>query len=212
MNVSMHWGAVGITIALYFAACSPCRSEVSDHERVLILERKLAKLEALLKDMSAAKHAGKGATARKTDHVEDAGETSKAEKESSRRAASASGREQASPPAQNDDARSAAKPIGVGQPDDAPQELFVLRENSVTLKPTAWEVYSRMSYLSRIGLLQTDRAALGSTSIRYGVFDWLELSATVPYGYASRTSQIGPGTACDIHCRGFGEFANSGQC
>jgi len=124
MNVSMHWGAVGITVALYFAACGPCRSEVSDHERVLILERKLAKLEALFKDMSAAKHAGKGGTARKIVHVEDAGETSKAEKESSRRAASETGREQAPPPAQNDNARSAAKPVGVGQTDDAPQELL----------------------------------------------------------------------------------------
>ena len=54
-------------------------------------------------------------------------------------------------------------------------------------------------------MLQTDRAALGSTSIRYGVFDWLELSATVPYGYASRTTQIGPGKHATYIVGGLGD-------
>lgn len=42
------------------------------------------------------------------------------------------------------------------------------------------------------GFLQTDRAALATTSLRVGILDWLELSATVPAFISSRTRGVGP--------------------
>jgi hypothetical protein len=225
MKASAHWGATSIAVALYSVVCGQCRSETDDHKRVLLLERKVARLEALLTSLSAGKRAGGRVKVGKT--AKAAIETAEDTKEPSPQAASTTttnrpapsaspapaqkvarsdanaGRSEANatqsdPKAAHSDANDAhadANAVGVGQPNDAPQELFVLRENNVTLKPTAWEAYTDVSYVSRIGLLQTDHAVLGSTSLRYGVLDWLELSATVPYGYASRTSQTGPGTA-----------------
>jgi hypothetical protein len=228
---------MNIALALYFLVCGPCRSETNDHERVLLLEKKVARLEALLSSLSAAKRAGGRVKVGKTDNAKGASERAEDAKEPSAQAASTTITDRPAPSASPEPAQRVARSnasaghsnanttqpdpnaahsdangahpytnaVGVGQPDDAPQELFVLRENNVTLKPTAWEAYTDVSYVSRIGSLQTDHAVLGSTSFRYGALDWLELSATVPYGYASRTTQTGPGMAATYNFGALGD-------
>lgn len=96
--------------------------------------------------------------------------------------------------------------IGVGAPGDTPQELAVLRQNSVTLKANKFEISTEAAYVSRHSPLQTDRTFLSTTTIRYGVLDWLELSATAPFGLSDRTTRTGPGTAVAKDVRGFGDL------
>ncbi len=82
--------------------------------------------------------------------------------------------------------------LGVGKPDDAPQEAFVFRQNAVTLRPLRFEADLDFGYVHSNGFLQTDRAALATTSVRVGVLDWLELNATVPAFATSRSRSVGP--------------------
>ncbi|MDR5742510.1 transporter [Caballeronia sp. LZ029] len=105
----------------------------------------------------------------------------------------------------------AALPKAVQKPsspplDDAPQELFVMRENAVTLKPRRFELSSEIDYLSRRSTLQTDNAFLNVTTLRYGVLDWLEFGVTVPYGFTARTSSFGPSNEVQYDARGFGDI------
>ena len=81
---------------------------------------------------------------------------------------------------------------GVGRPSDAPQEAFVFRQNAVTLRPWRFEADVDFGYAHNDGFLQTDRAALATTSLRVGVLDWLELNATLPGFLTSRTRGVGP--------------------
>lgn len=90
--------------------------------------------------------------------------------------------------------------------DDSPQELYVMRENAVTLKPNRLEVSSEIAYSSRRTSLQTDNGFLSNTSLRYGFLDWLELSVTIPYGFTSRTTNIGPSQEVQYDARGVGDI------
>lgn len=95
---------------------------------------------------------------------------------------------------------------GVGNADETPQELNVLRENAVTLKHAGIEVSSEVDYSRRETSLQNDRAVLSTTTLRYGVLDWLELSATLPAGYATRTTDIGVAQATTRTVSGLGDL------
>ncbi len=81
---------------------------------------------------------------------------------------------------------------GASQPGDAAQETFVFRENAVTLKPAKMELSTQFAYIRGNGFLQTDRAFVSTSAFRVGVFDWLELGATVPVYEATRSRGIGP--------------------
>ena len=82
--------------------------------------------------------------------------------------------------------------LGVGKPTDAPQEAFVFRQNAVTLRPLRVEADVDFGYVHGNGFLQTDRAALVTTSVRVGVLDWLEANATVTGFDTARTRSVGP--------------------
>ena len=83
---------------------------------------------------------------------------------------------------------------GRGAPDPAasPQESFIFRENAVTLKKGGFEISTEASYIHSNGFLQLDRALVSATSIRYGVADWIELGASLPLYYSTRSSAVGP--------------------
>jgi hypothetical protein len=91
--------------------------------------------------------------------------------------------------------------------DAAPQELNVLRENAVTLKPAGIEVSSEISYTERQGSLQRDRAVIDNTTVRYGLLNWLELSASLPIGFTTRTSDTSPFSSVTYHASGVGDFS-----
>jgi hypothetical protein len=99
------------------------------------------------------------------------------------------------------------RPPGVGEPGDAPQELNVLRENAVTLKPAGIEVSTEADYTRRETQLQNDRAFIATTAVRYGVLNWLELSATIPAGYSVRTSNTSPTTSVTKYLSGIGDLS-----
>jgi len=101
----------------------------------------------------------------------------------------------------------AAAPAAVAneRAENAPQELNVLRENSVTLKPKGFEVSQELNYTSRRSALQRDQGFIANTSIRYGLLDWLELSTTIPYGYTYRTTNLGPVQSVRQTLSGFGD-------
>src|ERR1700759_2116620 len=88
--------------------------------------------------------------------------------------------------------------------DEPVQELNVLRNNTVTLKPKGSEISTEVDYISKETSLQRDRAIISNTSIRYGILDWLELSANIPFGYTSRTTNLTPTTASVYHTHGLG--------
>jgi hypothetical protein len=91
--------------------------------------------------------------------------------------------------------------------ESAPQELNILRENAVTLKPTGFELSSEFDYARRESTLQSDRAYTNTTTLRYGVLDWLELSATVPTGYSARSTQLAAAAVVTGYASGIGDVS-----
>lgn len=110
----------------------------------------------------------------------------------------------AAPPAAPDTSATPAAVIGK-KIDEAPQELNVLRDNSVTLKSKGFEISEELDYTTRRSTLQRDQGFLSNTSIRYGLLDWLELSTTIPYGYTYRTTNLGPAQSVRQTLYGFGD-------
>jgi hypothetical protein len=100
-----------------------------------------------------------------------------------------------------------ASQIASGSGNDAPQELNILRENAVTLKPHGVEISNEVDYGYRSTSLQRDQAITTATVIRYGVLDWLELSASLPLGYTTRTSNVSPFSAVAREVSGLGDIS-----
>jgi len=90
---------------------------------------------------------------------------------------------------------------------ETPQETFVFRENSVTLKPRHLEIDVGADYIRGSGFLQSDRALSAATSIRLGVLDWLEVNATIPGFTSTRTRGIGPFRTQSKQVSVFGDLA-----
>ena len=100
---------------------------------------------------------------------------------------------------------SASRP-GTGKANDAAQETFIFRENSVTLKPTRIEASTQFAYIRANGFLQTDRAFASTSSLRVGVFDWMEVGVTVPFFSATRSRIVGPFASQEQTVRGLGDI------
>ena len=95
---------------------------------------------------------------------------------------------------------------GTGKANDAAQETFVFRENSVTLKPARIEASTQFAYIRANGFLQTDRAFASTSAVRVGVFDWMEVGVTVPFFSATRSRLVGPFASQDQTVRGLGDI------
>ncbi len=91
------------------------------------------------------------------------------------------------------------------KPDADPQETFVFRDNSVTLRPWRLEASTEFGYVHGDGFLQTDRAFTSVTSVRLGVLNWLEFDATLPAFTATRTRGTGPFRTQSREVGGFGD-------
>jgi hypothetical protein len=91
----------------------------------------------------------------------------------------------------------------------APQELNVLRENTVTLAPNGLEISNEVDYLSKQTSLQRDRAIINNFTLRYGVLKWLEASMSVPLGFTTRTTDVTQNASVVNHTQGLGDI--SGQ-
>lgn len=94
---------------------------------------------------------------------------------------------------------------GTGKPNDAAQETFIFRENSVTLKPARIEASTQFAYIRANGFLQTDRAFASTSALRVGVFDWMEVGVTVPVFSATRSRLVGPFASQAQTVRGLGD-------
>lgn len=99
---------------------------------------------------------------------------------------------QAAPTPASAEAGATAPSLGAPKPNSAPQETFVFRENSVTLRPWHFEASTELGYVHGDGFLQTDRALTSTTALRLGILDWLELNATIPAFSSTRTRGTGP--------------------
>jgi len=95
---------------------------------------------------------------------------------------------------------------GTGRPNDAAQETFVFRENTVTLKPARIEASTQFAYIRANGFLQTDRAFASTSALRVGVFDWMEVGVTVPVFSATRSRLVGPFASQEQTVRGLGDI------
>lgn len=95
---------------------------------------------------------------------------------------------------------------GTGKPNDAAQETFIFRENSVTLKPARIEASTQFAYVRANGFLQTDRAFASTSALRVGVFDWMEVGVTVPVFSATRSRLVGPFASQEQTVRGLGDI------
>jgi hypothetical protein len=177
-------------------------------ERVSYLEEQLRNIEEALRKQPGSKPAPDSHHAKPREPVAVA----KPEKSVAQTAAPEPSPEP--PPAQTSvtaskDSQTAPnpRPPGVGEPDDAPQELNVLRENAVTLKPAGIEVSTEANYIRRQSQLQNDRAFIATTAVRYGILNWLELSATIPAGYSVRSSNTSPTTDVTKYLSGVGDLS-----
>ena len=95
--------------------------------------------------------------------------------------------------------------LEASKPDADPQETFVFRDNSVTLRPWRLEASTEFGYVHGDGFLQTDRAFTSVTSVRLGVLDGLEFNATLPAFTATRTRGTGPFRTQSREVGGFGD-------
>lgn len=95
---------------------------------------------------------------------------------------------------------------GSGGANDAAQETFIFRENSVTLKPARIEASTQFAYIRANGFLQTDRAFASTSALRVGVFDWMEVGVTVPVFSATRSRLVGPFASQEQTVRGLGDI------
>jgi len=95
---------------------------------------------------------------------------------------------------------------GTGKANDAAQETFVFRENSVTLKPARIEASTQFAYIRANGFLQTDRAFASTSSLRVGIFDWMEVGLTVPFFSATRSRIVGPFASREQTVGGLGDI------
>lgn len=93
----------------------------------------------------------------------------------------------------------------------APQETFVFRENSVTLKPRHFEVSTAADYIRANGLLQIDRAFTSATAVRLGLLDWLEVNAAFPAFTSTRTRGTGPFRTQSRQVAGLGDMLLQGN-
>ncbi len=170
-------------------------------ERVHYLERRLERLEARFERPNLTRHGSKAATIAVAVPPP------------------APGLPQNRPPASGEvadalpqlDAKT-APPVdtvahpGTGKANDAAQETFVFRENSVTLKPARIEASTQFAYIRANGFLQTDRAFASTSSLRVGVFDWMEVGVTVPVFSATRSRIVGPFASQEQTVRGLGDI------
>ena len=90
-------------------------------------------------------------------------------------------------------------------PEIAPQEYDVFRDNAATLGAGKLEVAATLGYIKNNGLVQYDRAATASGSVRWGVYSGLELGVNVPYYVDWRTTQVNFGTLSTESIASFGD-------
>jgi len=196
-----------VTLGIYQATLGPRvaygASEAREHaleERVHYLERRLERLEARFGRPNLTRHG-------RTAAVAPAAAPPAPGLPQGRPLAFS---EAANPPP-HADAKSgasldAAPRPGVGKAGDAAQETFVFRENSVTLKPARIEASTQFAYVRANGFLQTDRAFASTSSLRVGVFDWMEVGVTVPFFSATRSRVVGPFASQEQAVRSLGDI------
>jgi predicted double-glycine peptidase len=73
------------------------------------------------------------------------------------------------------------------------QDLFVVRDQAVTLQAGKWEVSTDFSYTRADGFLQKSRGFAVSPTIRYGFGNGLELSVSGSENFTHRDTQVGGG-------------------
>jgi hypothetical protein len=113
------------------------------------------------------------------------------------------------PPADKPSPGTRAVDKPAGDTSDIPQEFFVFRENAVTLRANRSEVAANLSYLRNVGVLQKDHALLADVSLRYGLFDWLELSMLIPAQFGERQTLF-PGRVLARQSPGIGDAVLGG--
>lgn len=88
-----------------------------------------------------------------------------------------------------------APPAALGTPEDmdALRDLMVIRNEAVTVPKGKLDIGAQVQYVRADNLLQFSRAVLASGSVRYGLWNGVEISGVVPYYYAYRSSQLYPG-------------------
>jgi hypothetical protein len=111
--------------------------------------------------------------------------------------------------AKNGAPKSAATRAEEARESTAPQETFIFRDQSPTLKKGGFEIGQDATYLRGSQFLQTDRAVVGSTALRYGIMEGLEASLAIPYYYSLRDTQIAPNQLFRETLQGIGS-ANAG--
>jgi hypothetical protein len=76
--------------------------------------------------------------------------------------------------------------------ESTPQETFVFRDQAPTLKKGQVEASLEVDYIHTSGFIQIDRIAAQAATIRYGLLDGLEISASLPFYESNRTTQFTP--------------------
>jgi hypothetical protein len=72
------------------------------------------------------------------------------------------------------------------------QETFIFRDQAPTLKKGEAEVALDFNYIHSSGFLQIDRITTQAATIRYGLFDGLEIAGALPHYDSVVTTNIGP--------------------
>jgi len=182
-------GVTGWAFAVFFTAglfFGPLQGAIADEARERLLETRIRSLEHRLEELEARLDGQGHKQSSKPPEMTPRSKAARRLPEAPSQVAQA-------------DPKVAAAPIASPPPGveadaraETPQETFVFRENSVTLKPRHFEISTEADYSRANGLLQTDRAFSSATSVRLGILDWLEGSATIPAFTSSRTRGIGP--------------------
>ena len=90
---------------------------------------------------------------------------------------------------------------------DALRDLTVIRDQAVTTPPGSIDVTGNVKYVRESTELQFSRALIGTATAYYGIMQGLQVSASVPYYWAYRSTATSPTSFYDTSITSVGDIS-----
>ena len=179
--------------ALVGAMIAPARAEESAQQAALSQQQRMRVLEARLQYLEEKLARVERETADAAGKRAQSDDKSKGKKSKTNGAVSGNIPASTSPSTSTATSQTPASVAADAVKESPAQETFVFREQSPTLKKGQVETSLDFNYIHSSGFLQIDRIATQAATLRYGVIDGLEISASLPHYDSVRTTNLGPG-------------------
>jgi hypothetical protein len=184
-------------VLLAAAAVAPGHAADGDadyRKRIATLEARVDQLERLVTALTSRPRPAKGAD------LSAVAPATEAASPAAKPAATADSGEAAA-------AGPAATPAASEDDKNALHQLYVVRDEAVTLKPGRFEADFELSYSRDNGFLQSSWALGAVASLRYGATGGWEFGVRVPYDWTHRHTATATPTGLDVDLAAFGDVS-----